>query len=131
MRTICASSVSAPTRSARMTKVPVPLIVPPRDMAARYLLDGDRLARDHRLVHGALPIEHDAIDGHPLAGPHAQAITDLHVTERHVLFPAIVRQAPGRLGLKAQQRPDRPGRRAPGAQLEHLAEEHQRGDDRR
>ena len=29
MRTICASSVSAPTRSARITSVPVPLIVPP------------------------------------------------------------------------------------------------------
>ena len=29
MRTICASSVSAPTRSARITKLPVPFTVPP------------------------------------------------------------------------------------------------------
>ena len=53
--TICASSVSAPTRSARMTKLPVPLTVPPMTRSPGALLDRHRLAGDHRLVDGARP----------------------------------------------------------------------------
>ncbi len=54
MRTICASSVSAPTRSARITTVPVPLIgaADRRDRPAACAT-GHRLARDHRLVDAA------------------------------------------------------------------------------
>ena len=74
--TICASSVSLPTRSARITKLPVPLTVPPVTRSPGRFLDRHRLAGDHRLVDGARALEHDAVDRHLLAGPHAQPIAD-------------------------------------------------------
>ena len=43
----------APTRSARITKLPVPLTVRAGDAVAGALLDRHRLAGDHRLVDGA------------------------------------------------------------------------------
>ena len=52
--TIWASSVSAPTRSARMTKLPVPLTVPPMTWSPGALLDRHRLAGDHRFVDRAV-----------------------------------------------------------------------------
>ena len=64
----------APTRSARITKLPVPLTVPPVTLVAGRLLDRDRLAGDHRFVDGAAALEHDAVDRHLLAGPHAQPV---------------------------------------------------------
>ena len=51
--------------------------------------------------------------------------------ERHVLFRARRRGAPRGLRGEAEQRPDRAARPAPGAELEHLAEQHERRDDRR
>ena len=44
MRTICASMVSLPTRSARITRPPVPLTVPPITRSPGPFLDRDRLA---------------------------------------------------------------------------------------
>ena len=72
-----------------MTKVPVPLTVPPVTLLPGCLFDGDRLARHHRLVHGVVPLDDDAVDGHSLAGTHAQPIADVHVFERHVVFRAV------------------------------------------
>ena len=47
----------APTRSARITSVPVPLTVAPMTRSPALLLDRDRLAGDHRLVDGARALE--------------------------------------------------------------------------
>jgi hypothetical protein len=66
-------SVSAPTRSARITSVPVPFTVAPVTRSPRSC-DRDRLARDHRLVDRRLAFEHDAVDRDLLAGPHAQPV---------------------------------------------------------
>ena len=65
---------SLPTRSARMTKLPVPLTVAPVTLSAGALLDRHRLAGDHRFIDRAVALEHHAVDRDFLAGPHAQAI---------------------------------------------------------
>ena len=131
IRTICASSVSLPTRCASMTTLPVPFTVPPVTRLPGRLLDRDRLAGHHRLVDAGAALEHDAVDRDPLAGPHAQPIADVHVLERHVGLRARRVDPARRLRRQAEQALDRRARPAAGAQLEHLAEQHERDDDRR
>ena len=55
-RTICASSVSRPTRSARMTSAPVAVQRGADQAIARPLGRRDRLAGEHRLVDCARPL---------------------------------------------------------------------------
>ncbi len=50
--------------------------------------------------------------------------------ERHVLLAAVVRQAPRRLRRQAEERADGRAGAAARAQLEHLAQQHQRHDHR-
>ena len=63
MATICASSVSPPTRSARIRSVPVPLMVAPMTRLPGCFVDRHRLAGHHRLVDGALPRRTDPSTG--------------------------------------------------------------------
>ena len=112
--------------------LPVPLTVPPVTRLAGALLDRHRLAGDHRLVDGARALEHDAVDRHPLARPHAQPVADAgraraarplrapSASTRRAVFGA----RPSRLRIAALG----PAARA---QLEHLAEQHERDDHRR
>ncbi len=102
-----------------------------RDLAGGGLLDRNRLASDHRFVDGALALDDDAVDRHPLARPHAQTVADLHLLERHLLLVPGVVEATGRGGRQAEQLPDGRTRAAPRAQFEHLAEQHEHDDDRR
>jgi hypothetical protein len=74
--TICASMVSRPTFSARITRPPVWLIVPPISFVARFLGDRHGLAGDHRFIDRAAAFDHHAIDRHLLAGAHAQRVAD-------------------------------------------------------
>ena len=46
------------------------------DAVARALLDGDRLARDHRLVHRRAARPHDAVDRDRVAGLDAEQVAD-------------------------------------------------------
>ena len=123
--------MSRPTRSARITKAPVPLTVPPitRSPGAFSTGIGSPVIIDSSTA--LVPLEDDAIDRDLLAGPHAQPIADRDLVERHVLFPPVVAKDPRRLRREPQQRPDRAARPAPGAQLQHLSQQHQRRDDRR
>ena len=93
-----------------MTNVPVPLTVPPVTVLPGGLLDRNRLARDHRLVDRRRAVDHDAIDRNALAGPHAQAIADVHVLERNVALGAVGVDTAGRLGARPKQVPDRRAR---------------------
>ena len=113
-----ASRVSPPTFSARMIRLPVP----------GPLLDRHGLARDHRLVDRARPFEPDPIHRDLLSRAHAQAIADMHLCQRDILLRSSVIEPPRRLRGEAEQRLQRAARLAAGAELEHLAEEHQRGD---
>ena len=131
MCTICASSVSAPTRSARMTSDPVPLTVAPMTRSGCSFFHRHRLAGHHRFVHGAGAFEDHAVHRHLLAGPDAQAIAGLHPIERHVFLGAVLAHAARGLRGEAEQRPDRRARLTARAQLEDLPEQHERDDHRR
>ena len=131
--TICASSVSAPTRSARMTKLPVPLTVRADHPVAGALLDRHRLAGHHRLVDRAAALEHDAVDRHLLARPHAQPVADLRPASSgtSASLPSA-RDAAARSSARGRAaRGSRALVCAARAQLEHLAEQHQHDDHRR
>ncbi len=104
--TIWESRVSAPTRSARMTKPPVPLTVPPVTLRCDILLDGNGLAADHGLVDGTVALEHDAIDGDLFARPDPQPVAYLNLIERHIGFAALSVEPSCRLGSEAEQRTD-------------------------
>jgi hypothetical protein len=98
------------------------------DRVAGLLLHRDGLARDHGFVDVARALEHHAIHGHLLAGPHAQPIAGLHRIERDIFLAAIRAQAAGRLGGQTEQLADGGAGLAARAQLEHLAEQDQRDD---
>jgi hypothetical protein len=74
---------------------------------ADLFLHGKRLAGDHRLVDGALAVEHLAVHGDLLAGPDSQPVADRDVLKRNVLFrAAVVHHARG-ARRQAEKRPDR------------------------
>ncbi len=101
------------------------------DAISGPFLDRDRLARDHRLVHGARAFEHDAVDRHLLARPDPQPIAGDDAIDRHVLLGAVVAEPPRGLGRQAQQRADGAAGLPARPQLEHLAQQDQRRDHRR
>ena len=59
---------------------------------------------DHGLIHRALAVDDRAIDGHRLAGPHAETIADLHLAEDDDRVILAISQAPRRLGREIEQR---------------------------
>ena len=92
--TICASSVSRPTRSARITKLPGAVDRAAGDAAARLLLDRHRLARHHRLVDRARALERRR--RRPgLSRPDGRAACRrrAHRCERDIVLPAVARPA--------------------------------------
>ena len=90
-----------------------------------------RLAGDHRFVDRAPSLDDDAVDGNLFAGPDAADVAGCDVAERNIALLAAGDKARG-LRREAEQFPDRAARPAACAQLEHLAEQHERGDhDRR
>ena len=87
IRTICASSVSAPTRSARITSAARavdrrrrsrgrPRLSRP-GIGSPVIIDSSTALRPSRTI---------AVDRHLLARAHAQAVADLDLVERHVLL---------------------------------------------
>ena len=88
-------------------------------------------AGDQRLVDRRAALQHLAVDRHLVAGPHAQAVADLDLVERNFFVAAIGIHATRGLGREIEQRPDRARGRLARAQFQHLAEQHQYGDDRR
>ena len=132
-RTIWASSVSRADRARPASRsAPVPLTVPPITRSPGVLLDRDRLAGDHRLVDRARPFERPRRRPGP-SRPAGRAAGRRPALGR-AARPSRVRRldAAGRLGREAEQRPDRARWSAPrGLQLQHLAEQDERDDDRR
>ena len=126
--TICASSVSRPTRSAFITMLPVPLTVPPVTRLPGSFATGigSPVTIDSSIV--VRPFDDDAVHRDLLAGTHAQLIADVDVGDRDVVFDQPEHAARG-LRRQAEQPLERRGRAAARADLEHLAEQHQRGDD--
>ena len=88
MLTICPSRVSLPMRSARMTKLPGPLTVPPVTLSPTVFSTGQRFAGQHGFFHVGVALCHRAIDGHLVTGNHAQEVADFHLVQRHFVIAA-------------------------------------------
>jgi hypothetical protein len=74
-------------------------------------------------------LDHDAIDRDFFAGTNAQPVTGRDGIERHVLVAVVILDAPRGFGRERDQRADCARGRGAGAQFQHLAEQHQHGDD--
>ena len=131
MWTICASSVSAPTFSARITKPPVWFSVPAVTFEPGAFATGigSPVTIDSSTV--PLALDQFAVDRHLLARAHAQQLADLDGCRSATVSSRAVGLHPhGGLRREVEQRPDRARRLLAGTQLEHLAEQHQHGDHR-
>lgn len=95
---------------------------------ARFLLDGDWLAGNHRFVNRTDPLHYHAIDGDFLARPHAQPISGDDVIERDILLAAVGPDHACGLRRQSQERSDRAAGIASSPKLQDLAEQHQRSD---
>ena len=131
IRTICASTVSLPTRSARITKLPVPLMVAPvtRRPASLTTGVGSPVSIDSSTV--LRPSTTMPSAGILLARPDAKAIAQADVGHRLVELLSVA-DDPGGLRREIEQLANRGARPAASAEFEDLAEEHEDGDhDRR
>ena len=92
---------------------------------------GDRhgFAGHQRFVERGAAFENDAVDRHLFSGPDAQFVADLQAVDLDFMVGAVVADAARGFRRQFEQRLDRAGRRLAGAQLQHLAEQHQHGDD--
>ena len=86
MCTICESNVSPPTRSARITRLPLPFVVPADNAASASLRTGSGSPVSIDSSTWLAPSTTRAVDRNLLAGPHTQSVVDLHVLERYVDF---------------------------------------------
>ena len=72
-----------------------------------------------------------AVDRDLLSRPHPQAIADKDDVERDFSLGTVGRNPARSFRCEIEERADRAGGAFPGAQLQHLAEQHQHGDCRR
>jgi hypothetical protein len=79
--TMRASMVSRPIFSARITRPPVWLIVPPISFDAGFLGHGHGLASDHRFIDRAAALDHHAINRNLLAG-RMRSVSPTRTTSR-------------------------------------------------
>ncbi len=99
------------------------------DAVAGRLLHRNRLAGQQGLIDGASALDDDAVDGDLVAWPDPQHVAGLDRGERHGLGLAILQHTQRRLGREVEQSADGAAGLLPGAELEHLAEQHERHDD--
>ena len=131
MRTICASSVSAPTRSARITKPPVPLTVPPVTRLPGVFSTGIGSPVTIDSSTALVPSRTTPSTGTRSPGRtrrRSPGCTWSSGTSSSLPSGAT---PPGGLRRQTEQRADGPRGGAARAQLEHLAEQDERGDHRR
>ena len=131
IRTIWASSVSLPTRSARMTSPPVPLMVPPVTGSPAFFSTG---TGSPVIIDSSTEL--DPSTTMPSTGIFSPGRTRsrspaIDLLERHVRLGSIARDATRGLGSKSEQGADRTSGAAARAQFEDLAEQDQDGDDAR
>ena len=113
--------VSRPTASARMTKPPLRLMVPPITLAPTILADRHQLAGHHRLVERGMAFDQFAVDRHLVARPHPKLVADRNGVERDHRV-AVIGDADRGLRRLIEQRPDRAGGALARAKLQHLAD---------
>ena len=76
------------------------------DFVARNLVHRHALPRERRFVDDPVPFEHDAIDGHALAGAYHKHVTHLNALDGNLLFSAVIGNDRSRLGRKVHKRCD-------------------------
>ena len=129
MFTICPSKVSLADALGAHDETAGAVDRAARHFVADGLFHRKRFAGDHGFFHAGVTFDHRAIDGHLLAGNHAQLVTDFHLVERDFTIAARCDQSRGRR-REIEQGFDGAARAAAGAEFEHLAEEHQHRDHR-
>ena len=98
-------------------------------LRAFFLGHRHRLARHHGFVERRAPLDDHAVDRHLVPRPHAQRAADRDLIEPDVFFGAVRPDTARGFWRKIDQRADRTRGLLARAQLEHLAEQHQHGDD--
>ena len=113
-----------------MTSAPLPLSVAPITLSPAVFSTGigSPVSIDSSTLRSAL--QHLAIDRHLLAGSDPQAIADVHMRQRNVLFRAVCAEATRRLGRESKQRPERSRGTRARLQFQDLAKQRQRDDYR-
>ena len=129
--TICASTVSRPILSARITKAPLWFSVPPITLSPALLPTGIDSPVSMDFIDRASPLDDFAIHRNLLAGPHAKPIADFDGVERDFLVRAIAMDEPRGLWRKIKQRADRAAGLLARSQLQHLPQQNESRDDRR
>ena len=104
-----------------MTKLPVPLTVPPVTLSPSALFHRERFAGDHRLFHAGMTFDDFAIHGHFVAGHDSQPVADSHLIERNFMVATVGDLSRGGRS-KVEQRFDRAARATAGSKFEHLAQ---------
>ena len=100
------------------------------DACARYFFNRHRLAREHGFVDARPPLRHDTVDGHLLAGTHAQDVPDVDVRKWNVMLGSVRQDASRRLSLQPEQRTNGGGRLRASAKLQYLPKQRERHDHR-
>ena len=130
--TIRDSVVSAPVRSTFMSKLPVVFCVPPVTRSPSMLLDRDRLAGDQRLVDRAPPATMTVPSIGTLSPGRTRSMspTTTSASGTSAVPPSALTLQRG-LRREVEEGADRAAGLRPRAELQHLAEEDERGDHRR
>jgi hypothetical protein len=74
-----------------------------RHAVTSFLLDGNRLARDHRFVNAARAFEHHPVYRDLLAGPHSQTEANLDLFQRQIGLRAAFAHHSGRFGASPRR----------------------------
>ena len=94
----------------------------------RLFFNGERLAGEHRFIHGAAAFDEAAIDRDFLAGPNPERIVRLHGIEWYFLFLAIPDNA-GSRRCKCEEFADCATGLFPRPQFKNLTQKYQRDND--
>ena len=100
-------------------------------LGAALLRDRHGFAGDHRFVERRAAVDQLAVDRYFFSGPDAQTIADRDGIEGNLFVGAVVLQPASGLGRQIEQRLDGPRGLFARAQLQHLAEQDEDGDDGR
>ncbi len=126
--TICASMVSLPTRSARSTKLPDWLSVPPVALSPGPFSTGTGSPVSMASSTVLRPSSTSPSTGIFSPGRTRRRSPTCDLVERHLLVAAVLAHAARGLGRQAQERLDRAAGPLARANFEHLAEQDQRDD---
>ena len=128
--TMRASIVSAPTFSARITRLPVPLMVPPMTLASGAFCTG---------IDSPVTIDSSTVLRPSITTPSTGTLSPGRTRrrsptctciERHLLILAVAADAPCRLWREVQEGANGAAGLLARPQFENLPEQHQHGDDR-